>query len=165
MISLKRLSCLSAMLIMLSSIAPQPATAKSKADKAPGIVLFPVFYRTDREKDGETFGPAPRLEKAIEDSGDDRIGIFVHGAADPFEDAMYDAGEPAYYKECPTIIYSWPSVGTISAYHIVTANNDSDDKTTNATAGTGSEEGSSCLRVFFEDPKPARTQEPARRAR
>lgn len=182
MISLKRLSCLSAMLIMLAwAIAPQAAMAKSKSEKAPGIVL-PVFYLTDRDKDGDSFGPArkypieclhqmdygigyvqvdetgaidevhkklgweqgaekapkicrkdriekgedpenkaeffARLEKAIENSGDNRVCIFVHGAADPFEDAIYDAGGLAYYMECPTIIYSWPSVGTISAYHI-----------------------------------------------
>ncbi len=58
------------------------------------------------------------VAKAVADSGTNRLCIFVHGAAETFEDAAIDAAELAYFMECPTIAYSWPSIGKLKAYHI-----------------------------------------------
>jgi esterase/lipase superfamily enzyme len=59
-----------------------------------------------------------RLTEALKQSGSDRLCLFVHGAADPFEDAAEDAATLAYYMECPTILYSWPSNGKLRKYRI-----------------------------------------------
>ncbi len=59
-----------------------------------------------------------RLAKMIAQSGGNRICIFVHGAADAFDDAMQDTAMLAYQMQCPTILYSWPSIGKLKDYHI-----------------------------------------------
>ncbi len=50
-----------------------------------------------------------RLNKALEQSGKTELCVFVHGAADAFEDCLLDAAELAYNIEKPVVLYSWPS--------------------------------------------------------
>ncbi len=50
-----------------------------------------------------------RLRKALDQSGKDQLCIFVHGAADAFEDCLKDAADLAYYLKQPIVLYSWPS--------------------------------------------------------
>ena len=58
------------------------------------------------------------LSDALARSGSNHICLFLHGAADPFEDAVDDAAQMAYYLECPIILYSWPSVGKLRKYRV-----------------------------------------------
>lgn len=50
-----------------------------------------------------------RLKKALDQSGKDQLCVFVHGAADAFEDCAKDAADLAYYLKQPIVLYSWPS--------------------------------------------------------
>lgn len=59
-----------------------------------------------------------RLAEALEQSGDKRLCIFLHGGADPFEDSTLDAALMAYYLDCPAVIYAWPSVGKLNRYRV-----------------------------------------------
>lgn len=54
----------------------------------------------------------------MERNGSNQICIFVHGAADPFDDAALDAAMLAYEKKCPMVLYSWPSIGKLKKYHV-----------------------------------------------
>lgn len=55
---------------------------------------------------------------ALDRSGSNRLCLFIHGAADPFEDAVADAAELEYYLNCPVILYSCPSNGKLRKYRI-----------------------------------------------
>lgn len=70
---------------------------------------------TPEQQEKEFFS---RLAKALDQSGQRHLCLFVHGAADPFEDAAADAAELAYYMECPIVVYSWPSIGHLHNYRV-----------------------------------------------
>jgi esterase/lipase superfamily enzyme len=50
-----------------------------------------------------------RLKKALDQSGKSELCLFVHGAADGFEDCTQDAAQLAYSLQKPIVLYSWPS--------------------------------------------------------
>ncbi|CAN5739725.1 hypothetical protein BH10CYA1_BH10CYA1_34710 [soil metagenome] len=50
-----------------------------------------------------------RLTKAVDRSGKTELCLFVHGAADGFEDCALDAAQLAYSLQKPIVLYSWPS--------------------------------------------------------
>ena len=50
-----------------------------------------------------------RLKKALDQSGKPELCLFVHGAADGFEDCTQDAAQMAYSLQKPIVLYSWPS--------------------------------------------------------
>jgi esterase/lipase superfamily enzyme len=74
-----------------------------------------IETETPEAQEKEFFG---RLAKALDQSQNKHLCLFVHGAADPFEDAAADAAELAYYMECPIVVYSWPSVGHLHNYRV-----------------------------------------------
>lgn len=51
-------------------------------------------------------------------SAADGIYLFAHGMNNKFEDAAMKAATLAYYLEAPTLLYSWPSVGSLFSYHV-----------------------------------------------
>lgn len=50
-----------------------------------------------------------RLKKSLDQSGKPELCLFVHGAADGFEDCALDAAQLAYSLQKPIVLYSWPS--------------------------------------------------------
>jgi esterase/lipase superfamily enzyme len=50
-----------------------------------------------------------RLRNALDQLGSDTICVYVHGAAEGFEDACLDAAEFAYHLKRPLVLYSWPA--------------------------------------------------------
>ncbi|MBS1954507.1 MAG: alpha/beta fold hydrolase [Cyanobacteria bacterium SZAS-4] len=50
-----------------------------------------------------------RLKKSLDQSGKSDLCLFVHGAADGFEDCTLDAAQLAYALQRPIVLYSWPS--------------------------------------------------------
>ncbi|MBU6451844.1 MAG: alpha/beta hydrolase [Cyanobacteria bacterium REEB67] len=63
-----------------------------------------------------------RIKKALDSNGSPELCVFVHGAADGFEDCLEDAATLAYYLQKPMVLYSWPSNPTIIDYFIDGAN-------------------------------------------
>lgn len=59
-----------------------------------------------------------RLAESLDKSKDNRLCIFMHGGADPFEDSTLDAAELSYFMDCPVVIYAWPSVGKLNRYRV-----------------------------------------------
>jgi pimeloyl-ACP methyl ester carboxylesterase len=56
------------------------------------------------------------LDAARKDPEHD-LYVFVHGFKTKFQAAAREAGELAYYSECPVLLYSWPSVGKLTSYN------------------------------------------------
>lgn len=176
------------LLLLISSFRSVDASSVKANDKntsAPKYAVLPVFYLTDRNKEGDSFGPHRRytvncqhhmyygvshvpilnensrvsdtlseklgwqwidsgktekiskkdeitadnpaeekkqffnrLWNAIVQSGSNRLCVFLHGGADPFEDSLADAAEMAYFMDCPALIYAWPSVGKLNRYRV-----------------------------------------------
>jgi esterase/lipase superfamily enzyme len=50
-----------------------------------------------------------RLRKALDQTGSSELCIYIHGAAEGFDDACLDAAELAYALHRPLVLYSWPS--------------------------------------------------------
>ncbi|MDR3612808.1 MAG: alpha/beta hydrolase [Candidatus Obscuribacterales bacterium] len=64
-----------------------------------------------------------QLEKAL-DSDNPQLAIFVHGAADGFEDCLQDAAILAYSLKKPMVLYSWPSDPRWRGYFIDGSNSE-----------------------------------------
>jgi esterase/lipase superfamily enzyme len=64
-----------------------------------------------------------QLEKAL-DSDKPQLAIFVHGAADGFEDCLQDAAILAYSLKKPMVLYSWPSDPKWRGYFIDGSNSE-----------------------------------------
>lgn len=174
---------------LISIVGGSPSSAAKKTTEK--LITIPVFYVTDREITGETFGPhrrypshcqhhmyygtafvdvpnsenktdaalyktlswkdsadksvpkisvkdrvdptdpaaskkafLARLGKALDESGRPDLCLFVHGAADGFEDCLQDAAKMAYYLEKPTVLYSWPSDPKRRGYFIDDSNSE-----------------------------------------
>lgn len=171
------------MVMAVNFIDPHPSYAASKK-AAPKYVLIPVHYLTDRNRNGDYYGPDRRytlncqhhmyygtayipvkntegwmpdatfeklgwqsankikskisrkdliaaatpveektlfLQSLLQDMqkfGRNHLCLFLHGAADPFEDAAEDAAQLAYYMHCPMVIYAWPSLGKLRRYRV-----------------------------------------------
>jgi esterase/lipase superfamily enzyme len=86
---------------------------ESTANKAPEIEK--IKTGDPKKNKAEFFA---NLKQAMERNGSNQICIFVHGAADPFDDAALDAAMLAYQKKCPMVLYSWPSIGKLKKYHV-----------------------------------------------
>lgn len=65
-----------------------------------------------------------RLTAMLEKSGDNKLCLFVHGAAEGFDDAALDAAALAYSVEYPLVFYSWPSVPKLLGYDVDGGNNE-----------------------------------------
>ena len=65
-----------------------------------------------------------RLKAALHRSGKPDLCVFVHGAADPFEDCLQDAADLAYCLQRPTVLYSWPSDPKRRGYFIDSSNSE-----------------------------------------
>lgn len=65
-----------------------------------------------------------RLATALEKSGDNKLCLFVHGAAEGFDDAALDAAALEYSVEYPLVFYSWPSVPKLFGYNVDGGNNE-----------------------------------------
>ncbi len=59
-----------------------------------------------------------RLEAELDKAKTDSLVVYVHGGASPFEDCAWDAANFEYQFACPTILYSWPSVGNFDSYRV-----------------------------------------------
>lgn len=59
-----------------------------------------------------------RLKKSLDQSGKPELCLFVHGAADGFEDCTLDAAQLAYALQKPIVLYSWPSDAKRRGYFI-----------------------------------------------
>lgn len=59
-----------------------------------------------------------RLEAELDKCKTDNLCVYVHGGASPFEDCAWDAANFEYQFACPTILYSWPSVGNFDSYRV-----------------------------------------------
>ncbi len=59
-----------------------------------------------------------RLEAELDKCNTDNLCVYVHGGASPFEDCAWDAANFEYQFACPTILYSWPSVGNFDSYRV-----------------------------------------------
>lgn len=59
-----------------------------------------------------------RLKKSLDQSGKSDLCLFVHGAADGFEDCTLDAAQLAYSLQKPIVLYSWPSDARRRGYFI-----------------------------------------------
>lgn len=59
-----------------------------------------------------------RLKKSLDQSGKPELCLFVHGAADGFEDCTLDAAQLAYALQKPIVLYSWPSDARRRGYFI-----------------------------------------------
>lgn len=67
----------------------------------------------------EFFG---RLDRALENAGNDELCIYIHGAASSFDDAALDAAELAFALHRPMVLYSWPSKPKLLDYGIDSGN-------------------------------------------
>lgn len=65
-----------------------------------------------------------RLTAMLDKSGDNKLCLFVHGAAEGFDDAALDAAALAYSLEYPLVFYSWPSVPKLLGYNVDGGNNE-----------------------------------------
>lgn len=168
--------------ITVSALA-LPAYSKADSNKT-SFVTIPVYYVTDREMTGETFGAhrryptncqhhmyygtayvdvpntenktnpelikslgwkisdrhtskisvkdridptnpeqskklfSERLKRELDLSAKPEMCLFVHGAADAFEDCCQDAAQLAYVLQKPLVLYSWPSDPKLRGYFI-----------------------------------------------
>jgi len=59
-----------------------------------------------------------RAQKSLDQSENRRLGVFVHGSIDAFEDASQDAAQLAYSLQTPLIMYSWPAGSHTRGYFI-----------------------------------------------
>jgi esterase/lipase superfamily enzyme len=57
-----------------------------------------------------------RVKSALDKQNSPECCVFVHGAADAFEDCLIDAATLAYHLQKPLILYSWPSRPSIVGY-------------------------------------------------
>jgi len=65
-----------------------------------------------------------RLKAVLDQSGSDKLCMFVHGAADAFEDCAQDAAEMGYSMRMPVVLYSWPSNPKWRGYFVDGVNNE-----------------------------------------
>jgi len=65
-----------------------------------------------------------QLARALDRSQHNDLCLFVHGAADGFEEAAVDAAELGYYMERPVLLYSWPSSPRLVNYATDSQNNE-----------------------------------------
>jgi Alpha/beta hydrolase of unknown function (DUF900) len=59
-----------------------------------------------------------RLKAALDQAGDPTLCLYVHGAADGFEDCTQDAAQMAYALQKPIVLYSWPSDPRMRGYFV-----------------------------------------------
>jgi len=65
-----------------------------------------------------------RIKSSLDQSGQEDLCIYVHGAEDAFEDSVQDAAELEYSMELPLVMYSWPSDPKMRGYFIDGSNNE-----------------------------------------
>lgn len=65
-----------------------------------------------------------KVRGAIDQTGKNELCLFVHGAADAFEDCAQDAALLAYSIQKPVVLYSWPSDPKWRGYFIDSTNNE-----------------------------------------
>lgn len=63
-----------------------------------------------------------KLGKALDQNNSADLAVFVHGAADDFEDCAQDAASLAYSLQRPLVLYSWPSDPKRRGYFIDSSN-------------------------------------------
>lgn len=59
-----------------------------------------------------------RLKDSLDRAGSPELCLYVHGAADGFEDCTIDAALMAYAIQKPLVLYSWPSDPRLRGYFI-----------------------------------------------
>ncbi len=65
-----------------------------------------------------------RIKTSLDQSGQQDLCVYVHGAEDAFEDSMQDAAELEYSMQLPLVMYSWPSDPKMRGYFIDGSNNE-----------------------------------------
>jgi len=65
-----------------------------------------------------------RLGQAMDKRHTENLCVFVHGAAESFEDAVEDAAEMAYNLQLPLVLYSWPSEPKMLDYVVDNGNSE-----------------------------------------
>lgn len=88
----------------VSDVRPPKVFAKDRIDPA------------DFESSKKLF--MERLKTAVDQSGGTELCLYVHGAADGFEDCTIDAAMMAYALQKPIVLYSWPSDPRLRGYFI-----------------------------------------------
>jgi esterase/lipase superfamily enzyme len=65
-----------------------------------------------------------RVGSSLDKAGSNQLCVYVHGAAEGFEDACEDAAELAYALRRPLILYSWPSEPKLLDYVVDNGNSE-----------------------------------------
>jgi len=65
-----------------------------------------------------------RIKTSLDQSGQQDLCVYVHGAEDAFEDSVGDAAQMEYSMEKPLVMYSWPSDPKMRGYFIDGSNNE-----------------------------------------
>jgi esterase/lipase superfamily enzyme len=65
-----------------------------------------------------------RIKSSLDQSGQEDLCVYVHGAESAFEDAMLDAADLEYSMQLPLVLYSWPSDPKMRGYFIDGSNNE-----------------------------------------
>jgi esterase/lipase superfamily enzyme len=94
----------------LTNEKPKKITSKDRVDPADPELSKSKFFK--------------RIEKVLDQSGKDELCVFVHGAADGFEDCAQDAAAMAYALKRPIVLYSWPSNPKWRGYFADSCNNE-----------------------------------------
>jgi esterase/lipase superfamily enzyme len=91
----------------LTDHKPPKISPKEKIPSEPDSITF-AELNEQPEGPKSTGIFLEQLEKTL-DSDNPQLAIFVHGAADGFEDCLQDAAILAYSLKKPMVLYSWPS--------------------------------------------------------
>lgn len=89
---------------------PAKIAAKQKIDPNDPVKAKSAFFQS--------------VANELDKSKKNELCLFVHGAADAFEDCSLDAAQLAYSMEKPVVLYSWPSDPKWRGYFIDSTNNE-----------------------------------------
>ena len=101
--------------------SPKISRKEKIASEPDGVSFSEANEQPEKNKSTGIF--LEQLEKAL-DPNDPRLAIFVHGAADGFEDCLQDAAILAYSVKKPMVLYSWPSDPRWRGYFIDGSNSE-----------------------------------------
>lgn len=104
-----------------SSLSDKLSWSRNSKSSINTVHIDPIVEPTAENAKSAFFN---QLAGALEKSGDDKLCLFVHGAAEGFDDAALDAASLAYCLEYPLVMYSWPSVPKVFSYVVDGGNNE-----------------------------------------
>ncbi len=85
-----------------------------ETDKSETVVSTNLIAGKTHEEVAEKF--YGKIKEQCKLTRDKNLFLFAHGYKNSFDSAAHTAAWLAYNSECPTILYSWPSVAKLRSY-------------------------------------------------